>query len=887
MLSWLKKITDPTEKLIKNHKKTVEKINLEEVKLQSLSDIEIKEKTTTFKERLRKGESTKDILVEAFAVVKNACRRMAEKQVKFEVNEKEEIWKIVPYDVQILGGILLHEGKVAEMKTGEGKTLVAAFPAYLEALSEKGVHVITVNDYLAKRDSSWMKPLYEFLGLSVGTIVAGQSQAERKNAYNEDISYGTNNEFGFDYLRDNMAKKKEDLVQRDLHFAIVDEVDSILIDEARTPLIISAPANESTNKYSKYSKLVKTLKKDQHFNVDEKRKTAVLTEEGVKEMEKKMGVDNIYTDMGFSEVHHIESALKAEFVFKKDTDYIVKENEVIIVDEFTGRLMPGRRFSDGLHQSLEAKENVTIKRESKTLATITFQNYFRLYKKLSGMTGTAKTEEEEFIKIYGLEVCVVPTNKKIQRIDKPDKVFKNERGKFKAITNLVKERNKTGQPILIGTVSIERSELLSQYLKREKVDHSILNAKNHKLEAQIISHAGKKGAVTIATNMAGRGTDIKLEENVQDLGGLCVIASERHESRRIDNQLRGRSGRQGDKGETQFFVSLEDSLMRLFGSAKLQKLMDTLRIADDMPIESRFVSGAIESAQKKVEGHHFDVRKHVVQYDDVMNKQREIIYKRRKKILSNEDIHNDIKEWIKEEIKNSLDIYIKNREVHKRDVDSFCKYIRSIENDFNSDKKLKNTETEEEFYKITYEFLEKKLENRMIEVDNDSVFKDAEKYIVLNIIDNFWMEHINEMTKLRDQIAFVSYAQKNPLHEYQAEGYKKFVDLLKKIQFHSLKTIFQVKITTSAKVVKSEEKKIDTNIDKIVENLTADDMVKMAGPHRVNPSKKEDDNIDTELSKGKKVRIVAEKEEVVKKSIGRNEPCPCGSNKKYKKCCGV
>lgn len=870
---------DPTAKIVKEAEKVVPRINEIEKKLQTVSDEELQAKTEEFKKRIANGETTDELLPEAFAVVKNACRRLC--GTSFDVLGKEETWNMIPYDVQLVGGYILHSGRISEMKTGEGKTLVACLPTYLEALTGKGVHVITVNDYLAQRDASWMRLVYEFLGLSVGVVVHGITQTERRDAYKADITYGTNNEFGFDYLRDNMATKLNDIVQRGHHFSIVDEVDSILIDEARTPLIISAPAEESTTKYVKYSSLVKNLTKDVDYIIDEKQRTAVLTDEGISKMESLMGVENIYTDMGFAEVHHIEAALKAQAVFQKDTHYVVKDGQVIIVDEFTGRLMPGRRFSDGLHQALEAKEKVEIKRESKTLATITFQNYFRIYKKLAGMTGTAKTEEEEFLKIYGLEVAVIPTNKPIARVDLPDMVFKNERGKFMAIAKKVKEKHAAGQPVLIGTVSIERSELLSTLLQREGIPHEVLNAKNHAREAQIIANAGQIGVVTIATNMAGRGTDIKLGEGVADLGGLSILGSERHESRRIDNQLRGRAGRQGDAGETQFFLSLEDSLMRLFGSERLQKMMETLKIPDDMPIENRIISGSIESAQKKVEGHHFDMRKHVVQYDDVMNRQREIIYKRRHKILEQGDIHEEFLKWIDEEVETLANVHIRGREPHKYEIKEFAAGIATFHaENAPTEQELTNIEVEKKIIERAKTFLLNAFSEREKMLPDPQYFREAERSITLRVIDQFWMDHIDDMTHLREQVALVGYAQKNPLHEYQAQGYKKFTALLKKIQNQAVRTMFQINIHIQfgSEMPEAPKPRMMTNAEKIAAALTSEETVEKAGTHRVKASSGKG------VSEGTQ-RISADLQPSTP-AAARNEPCPCGSGKKYKKCCG-
>lgn len=888
--TFLQKIMgDPTDKIVQSHWKTVAKINEYEKEYQQLSDDALKAKTLEFKSRIEKGETTDKLLPEAFAVVKNACRRLVGQT--FIIAGKEEKWVMVPFDVQLLGGIMLHSGRISEMKTGEGKTLVASLPSYLEALAGKGVHVVTVNDYLAHRDADWMRPIFEFLGLTVGVVVHGIAHEERKDAYASDITYGTNNEFGFDYLRDNMATADREIVQRSLHFAIVDEVDSILIDEARTPLIISAPAEESTSKYTKYARLVQQLKRDVDFIIDEKRKTAVLTEDGIKRMEQFMGVENIYTDAGFAEVHHIESALKAQAVFHRDVDYVIKDGEVIIVDEFTGRLMPGRRYSDGLHQALEAKEGVEIKRESKTLATITFQNYFRMYKRLAGMTGTAKTEEEEFLRIYGLEVAVIPTNQQVIRKDLNDFVYKNERGKFQAIAKRVKEKHVTGQPVLIGTISIERSEILSELLKREGIPHEVLNAKNHAREAEIVSLAGQMGAVTIATNMAGRGTDIKLGAGVPDLGGLCIIGSERHESRRIDNQLRGRSGRQGDPGETQFFISLEDSLMRLFGSERLQRLMDTLRIPDDMPIENKIISNSIESAQKKVEGHHFDVRKHVVQYDDVMNKQREIIYKRRRKILGEEEIHEEVLKWIGEEVEKIALLHIRGREAHKYELQEFAAGIYAIHKDgAPTAEQYLEIEVEDKIIETAKNFLLAAFAAKEKSLPDPKYLRQAERAITLRTIDQFWMDHIDEMTHLREQVSLAGYAQKNPLHEYQSIGFDKFSALLGNIQSTAVRTLFQINIRVRFGDEMPQEKpqNLLTNAEQIADALSARDTVTRAGPHREQASSVYSEEVDDEDSgtNAPLQRIRAEGY-VSKSAAGRNDPCPCGSGKKFKKCHGI
>src|SRR5664280_905169 len=611
--------------------------------MMSFTDEELRAKTPYFREKLKNGFTLDDILTEAFAVAREASRRTL---------------LMRPFDVQVIGGIVLHEGKIAEMKTGEGKTLAATMPLYLNALEEKGCHVVTVNDYLAKRDSEWMGPIYNFLGLSVGVVIHGMDDPERRDAYHADITYGTNNEFGFDYLRDNMKFTLEDYVQREFNYAIVDEVDSILIDEARTPLIISGPSEESTDKYYKINQIIPRLKRDSDYSIDEKTKTVVLTEEGVAHVEGYLNVENLYEPRNIEIVHHVNQALRAHTLFKRDVDYLVKDGEVIIVDEFTGRVMPGRRYSDGLHQALEAKEKVKIERENQTLASITFQNYFRMYKKLAGMTGTADTEAAEFKKIYNLDVLVVPTNMPMIREDHNDLIYKTEKEKINAVIKEVKSLNKEKRPVLIGTISIEKSELLGNYLTRSGVKHHVLNAKNHEREAEIVAQAGQPGMVTISTNMAGRGTDIKLGEGVADLGGLHILGTERHESRRIDNQLRGRSGRQGDNGSSRFYLSLEDDLLRIFGAERISGIMDKIGIEEDQPIEHKYISRAIENAQKRVEGQNFDIRKHLLDYDDVMNKQRKVIYEQRKKVLRGENLWADIEEMVEEIVDDLLSTYI-------------------------------------------------------------------------------------------------------------------------------------------------------------------------------------------------------------------------------------
>ncbi len=868
-------IGDPNKKEVERLQLKVAEINQLEEELQQLSEAEFQNKTQEFRDRIEKGETPDELMLEAFAVVKNACRRMFGQ--KFMIGKQEQEWDMIPYDVQLIGGMVLHEGKIAEMKTGEGKTLVAALPVYLNALEGNGVHVITVNDYLAQRDSEWIGHLYKYLGLTVGVIVHGINAEQRREAYNADITYGTNNEFGFDYLRDNMATEKEQLVQRDLHYAIVDEVDSILIDEARTPLIISAPAEESTAKYVQYSRLVKQLVENKDYNIDEKLRAATLTEDGIAKMEKLMGVENIYTEAGFIEVHHIEQALKAQAIFKKDTDYIVKEGEIIIVDEFTGRLMPGRRYSDGLHQAIEAKEKVDIQRESKTLATITFQNYFRLFDKLAGMTGTAVTEAEEFNKIYKLEVVVIPTHKTVQREDKADAIYKNERGKFQAVTQIVKEKNEKGQPVLVGTISVEKSEMLSQMFKVNGIAHNVLNAKHHAKEAEIVAKAGQKGAVTIATNMAGRGTDIKLGAEVAELGGLAIIGTERHESRRIDNQLRGRSGRQGDSGESQFFVSMEDALMRMFGSERIQTMMEKLGVPDDMPIENGMISRAIENAQKKVEGHNFDIRKHVVEYDDVMSKHREIIYSKRNKVLRNADLKNEIEEMMNSEIESLVMSHTISKFTHEWNYKEIFETVQAIHKEETlTQEKLEEFAEREDLTNFLQTTLLQYYQAKETELPDAEILRNAERSVYLRAIDVLWMEHIDEMSHLRDAVALSGYAQKDPLIVYKEEAFQMFQKLLSRVQGNVVRTLFKIEIKVEAPPLPVKPPvnfdNLQTNTDQIEGNVEKSTMAQQSNPIVRGNSPtvvKADSNLTKDMPKAK-----------------RNDPCPCGSGKKYKKCCG-
>jgi len=816
---------DANEKYLKKVQPIVERINQLEPEFEKFSDEKLKEKTFEFKERLKKGETLDDILPEAFALVREAGKRT--------LNQRH-------FDVQLIGGIVLHQGKIAEMKTGEGKTLAATLPLYLNALEGKGCHLVTVNDYLAKRDTVWMGQIYHLLGLSVGCIVHDVSYlydpecqkenskseilnpkqipnpksqilnerdklrdalggfkviesylrpVSRKEAYLADITYGTNNEFGFDYLRDNMIYDLKDQVQRGFNYAIVDEIDSILIDEARTPLIISSPDIESSKWYEEFAKIIPRLNPETDYEIDEKMRAVTLTEEGINKIEKILGMGNIYTERGIKYLHHLEQALRAHTLFKRDRDYVVKDGQVIIIDEFTGRLMPGRRWSGGLHQAIEAKEGLRVQPESLTLATITFQNYFRMYKKLSGMTGTAATSAEEFYKVYGLEVVIIPTNKPMIRKDLPDLVFKTEKGKLQAVIREIKKRHESGQPILVGTRSVEKNEYLGKLLEREGIPHQILNAKNHEKEGEIIAQAGKLGQVTIATNMAGRGVDIILGGNppdsqeakkVRELGGLHIIGTERHEARRIDDQLRGRAGRQGDPGSSQFFLSLEDDLLRIFGGERIKSLMNFLNIPEDQPIETKLISNVIESAQAKIEGFNFDIRKHLLDYDDVLNKHREVIYKKRKEILEMEDLRVKIKDWIESE----------------EEKKAFEEKLRELGENFNS----------------------------------------IAKFISLKTLDSLWLEHLEAMEELRDAVRLRAYGQKDPLVEYKSEGHKMFQNFLKEIENNIINTLLALKLNKELMIEKNEFKEAVNSFDK--------------------------------------------------KRIGRNDPCPCGSGKKYKRCHG-
>ena len=874
------------EREIKRVLPLVEHVNSKEAHIAGLSDVQLKDKTEEFKRSLEAGKTLDDILPEAFAVVREVSRRRL---------------KMRHFDEQILGGIVLHEGKIAEMKTGEGKTLVATLPVYLNALEGKGVHVVTVNDYLAKRDTQWMGPIYNFIGLSVGAIQHDSSfiydpsyfstdkrldflrPCTRQEAYSADITYGTNNEFGFDFLRDNMKYEISDYCQRELNYAIVDEVDSILIDEARTPLIISGPSEESTDKYYKIDKIIPGLQKDSDYTIDEKAKTAILTEEGNIKIERLLGAGNLYDPSNIELVHHVLQALKAHTLFKKDVDYVVKDGEVIIVDEFTGRLMPGRRWSDGLHQAVEAKEDVKIESENQTLATITFQNYFRMYNKLAGMTGTADTEAAEFAKIYNLEVIVIPTNKPMIRPDYPDVIYKTEKGKFNSVIREIEELHKKGQPVLVGTISIEKSEILSHLLKKKGIPHSVLNAKHHEREAEIITQTGRSSAVTIATNMAGRGTDIILggnpeglardflkdkkdytedewkqalskaedickndREKVLSAGGLHILGTERHEARRIDNQLRGRSGRQGDPGSSRFYLSLEDDLMRIFGSDRISGLMGKLGMDEDMPIENRMVTKAIENAQKRVEAHNFDIRKHLLEYDDVMNKQRSEIYSFRKESLQGENLKDRIFSMIDEIVDEILFIYCpQEKHMEEWDIKGLKDSVYGLFSiapdvtpmDLDS---LKNTLISE--FKNAYEKKES-------EIGSD-IMRYLEKVIMLQIIDTQWKDHLLAMDHLKEGIGLRGYGQRDPLVEYKKEAFDMFADMISRISTEVLKRLFKIQVQKKETIKKEPVRQARLNYNR-GEGLSTVQTVRRS------------------------------------KKVGRNEPCPCGSGKKFKKCCGM
>lgn len=856
------------EREIKRLIPKVQQINALEPQFKAFSDDQLRAKTAEFKERLSRGQKLDDLLPEAFACVREAAVRQLGMR---------------HYDVQLIGGMVLHSGRIAEMKTGEGKTLVATLPLYLNALTEKGAHLVTVNDYLAKRDAEWMGPVFQSLGLSVGVVVHGLSDAQRKEAYASDITYGTNNEFGFDYLRDNMKVTPQSLVQRELHYAIVDEVDSILIDEARTPLIISGPVNETTDKYRLINQIIPFLKRDVHFSVDEKARSVHLTDEGVDEVQRRLKIDNLYDPRFIDYLHHVDQSLKAHVLFKKDVDYVVKNGEVIIVDEFTGRLMPGRRYSDGLHQCIEAKEGVEIAQENQTLASITFQNYFRMYSKLAGMTGTAKTEEEEFISIYRLPVVSIPTHRPMLRKDQPDVVYKNEAAKFRAIVKDIRERHQKGQPVLVGTTSIEKSERLSEHLRRQGIKHVVLNAKHHEREAQIVAEAGQRGAVTIATNMAGRGTDIVLGEGVKELGGLYILGCERHESRRIDNQLRGRSGRQGDPGESRFYLSLEDDLLRIFAGERMMKIMNFLGMEEDEPIEAKMISRAIEDAQKRVEARNFDIRKHLLKYDDVMNYQRKIVYGWRRKLLFKDDVQEDVREIANECIEAICNEAIPPKaRIDQWDWDELAQETERL---FGTDIGVREWQKELElgtsdisrdqdvFDKIydKWEQLYKKREEEL----TSPIIRRLERMLLLHTLDDRWKEHLLDMDHLREGINLRGYAQKDPVLDYQNESFRLFENMFLRVKMEFLEKLHRVQVQIAPEQQTQDEAEEKSKRELLEKQLQKQQEERAERVHRLGmlagsaPSEK----ISTVKREGEKV--------------GRNDPCPCGSGKKFKKCHGA
>ena len=792
MLSFLQRLLgNNNAKEIKKMRAIADHINEIEPNYVKLSDANLVAKTDEFKRRLQKGETLDDILPEAFAVVREASKR---------------VLGMRHFDVQLIGGICLHRGNIAEMRTGEGKTLVATLPVYLNALTGNGVHVVTVNDYLATRDSEQMGRLYNFLGLSTGLIVANLDYNQRKEAYACDITYGTNNEFGFDYLRDNMVSDISQMVQRPLNYAIVDEVDSILIDEARTPLIISGPGQRSTDNYYKLAKIVPHLVKDEDYTIDEKQKTIAPTDSGIAKVEKMLGVENLYDAENIELNHLLGASLRAYAMMHRDTDYVVKDGEVVIVDEFTGRLMFGRRYSDGLHQAIEAKEGLKVERESQTLASITFQNYFRMYKKLAGMTGTAKTEEKEFIDIYGLEVLPIPPNKPLARVDLPDQIFKTKAAKYRAVVRNAVERHQTGQPILIGTTSITQSEELSDMLLRSGVPHKVLNAKHHEKEAEIVADAGQMGMVTIATNMAGRGTDITLGEGVPELGGLAILGTERHESRRIDNQLRGRAGRQGDPGSSQFFLSLEDDLMRIFGADNITGIMDKLGMEEDEPIEHSLITKSIERAQKKVEDHNYNIRKYVLEYDDVMNQQREVLYEQRRRILRNESLRDTINEMIDKLVTESVDAYADEKLYPEEwDYEGLYKHLSQyfLTEDIMTPQDMEEYSRQELLERLL-EIAHAEYQDR-VDMLGDAMFGQLEKAIMLRVVDNKWMEHLDNMDMLREGIGLRAYGQKNPLVEYKFEAFDMFQNMIAAIQDETIMALYKIR----AQLIQEIEEPVD------------------------------------------------------------------------------
>ena len=834
-------------KKIKKYEEIVSAVSNLEKDISPLTDSQLTAKTADFKQRYENGQKLEDLMPEAFAVVREVAKRT--------LNMRH-------FDVQIQGGVVLFEGKIAEMKTGEGKTLVATLPVYLNSFTGRSTHLVTVNDYLAKRDSEWMGNIYKFLGLKVGLIQHEMSTTEKKEQYRSDVIHGTNNEFGFDYLRDNMVMAKENMVQDGHWYAIIDEVDSILIDEARTPLIISGVAYGTTEIYRKFTQIVTRLEIDEDFEIDEKARTAAIKEEGVEKVERILGIENLYSPSNYLYIHALNQALKAYHLFKKDVDYMLKDGEIIIVDEFTGRLMPGRRYSEGLHQAIEAKERVKVRDENQTLATITIQNYFRMYEKLAGMTGTALTEAAEFRHIYGLETVVIPTNEPMIRKDLPDLIYKTEQVKFDNVLEDIVSRYNRGQPVLVGTISIEKSERLSSMLKRRGIPHEVLNAKYHEKEAEIIAKAGQKNSVTIATNMAGRGTDIVLGEGVVELGGLHVFGTERHESRRIDNQLRGRSGRQGDIGSSQFYLSTEDDLLRLFGSEKIYRVMETFNFPDDLPIQHPIISRAIENAQRQVEGRNFEIRKHVLEYDDVMNKQREVIYARRKKILEEENLRPVASDMIKDAVNRSVDIHINPGDYPENwDLETLSNYMTplfstDIVTDIIDRKKFSESKWDisilkEKLAERAYRIYEERENNY-----SSPAIRRLEKIVMLNVIDNMWRGHLLEMDYLKEGIGLRAIGQRDPLVEYKREAFNFFKELIEEIKFDTVRLLYNVRIVTR----EEQEKQKTVRENKVTNIVTSGPLKTGAGALQTRT--------------------------ITAKKIGRNAPCPCGSGKKYKKCCG-
>lgn len=824
------------DRLLKTLQPIVDEINDLEPQMQKLSDEQMAQKTIEFKQRHQNGESLDDLLPSAFALVRETSVRTL---------------GLRHFDVQLIGGIALHQGSIAEMKTGEGKTLMSTLAAYLNALSGKGVHIVTVNDYLAKRDADWMAKIYNFLDLSVGVLIHDIGDQERKAAYASDITYGTNNEFGFDYLRDNMKFDVESLAQKELNFAIVDEVDSILIDEARTPLIISGPGEKSTHFYTQVNSIIHSFNRETDYTIDEEAKALSLTEEGIAKGEKLLNVNNLYDPSNIEILHHLNQGLKAHALFKRDTDYIVKNNQVVIVDEFTGRLMTGRRYSEGLHQALEAKENVKIENENQTLASITFQNFFRMYTKLSGMTGTAETEAAEFKKIYDLDVMVIPTHKKMIRTDHADMIYKTKKEKYDAAINEIITLHKKGQPVLVGTISIDVSEDMSKKLKKKGIKHNVLNAKHHKAEAEIVANAGQRGAVTISTNMAGRGTDIVLGEGVKELGGLHILGTSRHESRRIDNQLRGRSGRQGDQGSSRFYLSLEDDLLRIFGGERIHSVMDKLGIEEGEHIEHSFISKAIENAQSKVEGHNFEIRKQLLEYDDVMNQQREVIYQQRRKALLEKDLSQVVIEMIEDKIYGIVDEFaVEKTPVKQWDMEGFKKRIKKLFN-FAPDLEtvVNNNYNELKMSEALFEDAKKAYEQKEASIGIE-ITREIERHIILQTVDTRWKEHLLSMDHLKEGIGLRGYAQQDPLQIYKKEGFVMFHDLMERIKEEVVDILFKIQISAESQVNEMR--------------------------------KAEQDGLTFSHSDGSSIKEPVKRSS---KKIKRNDPCPCGSGKKYKKCC--